>query len=68
VGGIAVHAHTNQWRGVGAHADTLLTALGEDSPDARVTRALAPARGALFGMLLGGLCWTAVATVVWAIF
>jgi hypothetical protein len=62
-----VHAQTNQWRGVSAHSDPLLASLGEDAPEARVSRALAPARGALFGMLLGALCWTAVATAVWMI-
>jgi hypothetical protein len=58
-----VHAQTNQWTGV-AHADALLGA-DDDAHGQPVSRSLAPARGALFGVLLGALCWTAIATAVW---
>jgi hypothetical protein len=62
-----VHARTNDWRGVAAQPNPLFVAMGDDTPDARVDRALAPARGALVGMMLGAVCWSAVAAVVWMI-
>ena len=60
---VRLHAQTNQWTGV-AHADALLGA-ADDAQGQPVSRSLAPARGALFGVLLGALCWTAIATAVW---
>ncbi|HVH06092.1 MAG TPA: hypothetical protein VNE71_08860 [Myxococcota bacterium] len=58
-----MHAQTKQWGA--AHTEALLGAVGEDAHREPVSRALAPARGALFGVVLGALCWTAIATAVW---
>ena len=60
---VRLHAQTNQWTGV-AHAEALLGA-ADDAQGQPVSRSLAPARGALFGVLLGALCWTLIATAVW---
>jgi hypothetical protein len=62
-----MHAQTNRWV-PGASRDQLLASFAADATTLRreaAARALAPARGALLGSLLGGACWALIAAAAW---
>jgi hypothetical protein len=64
------HVQSNRWGGTqGASPEAFLGAFAADGVGvASTSRALAPARGALLGSVLGAACWGLLLALVWMAF